>query len=103
MHLVKELQRQLPAAALLAGRKQRVVCDDVPLAPILDHLVERVQRLVELTGLAIGRDQCRVCRRDGGVASITEALVHLKAMEGVYSIRCCFFPRRVLPFYPTLL
>ena len=54
MHLIKELQRQLPAPALLARADKAAVCDHVPLAAALSHLAPRLQRPVQLPALAIG-------------------------------------------------
>jgi len=48
VHLVEQLQRQLPAAGLLACADQAAVGDHVALAAALHHVLKNAQRLLHL-------------------------------------------------------
>ena len=70
MHLVEQVERQLPPASLLAGANQAAVGDDVALAVPGHHVLEYLDRLLHLldapTGwlsgcLKLGASQCKHC------------------------------------------
>lgn len=55
VHLIEELQSQLPLSSLFAGRDEAAVCDDAALTPLVHHFLEHLHDLLrEATSMLLG-------------------------------------------------
>ena len=53
LHVVKQLQGQLPAPALLTGIDEGAVGDDIALAAMRNHVLEDLEGLVHLQAVQL--------------------------------------------------